>query len=266
MASSNVKIIYINSASGFRDISGTDANFEITKPISPFDTAPKRVKLLTANIPFTWDNITTANNRLTLIELPGPVSHPATVPVGRYTGTTLATALQTALNTVATLHTYTVAFDTNTFKFTISATGNFQLNFAVTDTIAAAVGFDQVTTSSATSVTSTNVVLLQADPTLFIRSNLVEGVDNGIVPWFTGSTPDLGILASVPISVCYGGTINYAAPDSSPWLTTSQSALGKVKSSIDTSSIVISFQLFFLSGLPIDMKGAHWCATLLLDF
>ena len=37
----NIKNFYINSASGYRDIGGTDINFTITKPYSVFNFVPK---------------------------------------------------------------------------------------------------------------------------------------------------------------------------------------------------------------------------------
>jgi len=50
----------------------------------------------------------------------------ATISIGKYTATTLATALKTALDSAGAL-TYTVVFDRNTRYYTISATGTFSL-------------------------------------------------------------------------------------------------------------------------------------------
>lgn len=264
---SNVKNLYINSAPGFRDIGGTDENFTITKTSSNFNKIPKRVKLLSARIPFVWDNITTTNNAFTLIELPGPVTHSAvTVPVGRYTGTTLAVALQTTLNAIpGVIHTYTVIYDTNTFKFTIAANGNFQFNFAVVNSIAPALGFTEITTASATSLTSPGVAIIQADVEIFVGSSLVGGIDNGIVPWFTGAATDLHILAVVPINSYFGSIIEYTCQDDEPWQDILQSTFSTIPNTTNVS-VEMSFHLFFLSGAPVNLKGAHWSANLIFDF
>lgn len=263
---SNVKNIYINSAPGFRDIAGTDINFTITKPVSNFNVTPKRVKLLSARIPYVWDNITTANNAFTLIE-PGPVTHAGvTVPTGRYTGPTLAAALQTTLNAIpGVVNTYTVTYDPNTFKFTISAVpGTFQFNFTIADSIASALGFASIVTVSASSITSSGVANLQPDSEIFIGSTLVGGIDNGVVPYFTGSAVELNILGVVPLTSCFGSTIQYNCSTSEPWQSVNQSAFASA--STINSTVVMGFNLFFLSGIPVDLKGTHWSADILLEF
>lgn len=50
----------------------------------------------------------------------------ATIPVGYYSGTTLAAAIQTALNTSsASYNTYSVTYSTTTYKMTFSAGNAF---------------------------------------------------------------------------------------------------------------------------------------------
>lgn len=263
---SNIKNIYISSAPGFRDNGGTDENFTITKQSSVFNLLPKRVKLLSANIPYTWNNITSSNNAFTLIELPGPTTHSnVTIPVGHYTGTSLATILQDTLNAiVGVVHTYTVVYNTTTFKFTISATGFFQFNFTIANSIAQALGFDEIITASSNSITSNNVAVINPDSEIFITSNLVGGIDNGVIPYFTGSTSDLKILASIPCTSCFGGTINYMANELEPWYLTSQSAFSMIP--LTSGPVVLTFGLFFLSGIPVNLFGAHWSANILLEF
>lgn len=266
---SNLKNIYINSSPNFIDIGGTDSQFTISKPFSNFTLAPKKVKLLSARIPYTWNNITSINNQFSLIEYPGPVSYGETIPSGRYTASTLASELQTILNnTPNKLNTYTVSYDTNSMKFTISATGNFQLDFTGSNSIGTALGFGPVLTPEGTSIQSTGVAVLQSDNEIFITSSLVSGIDNGIVPWFTESTttnyPDYGILASVPINTCWGGVINYQTEASEPWQDCSQSSFSY--QTISGTSVQIGFGLFFLSGTPVDLNGAHWSANISLQF
>lgn len=262
------KNIYINSASGFRDIGGTDENFTITKTSSNFNKIPKRVKLESARIPFVWNNITSSNNAFTLIEYPGPITYSnLTVPIGRYTGTTLAVALQTTLNNIiGKINTYTVSYNTNTFKFEIVSTPQtFQFDFNITNSIASALGFAEITTIQTNDLISSGVAVIQPDIEIFIGSSLIGGIDNGIIPWFTGTATDLHILAVVPINTCFGGIIEYRSQDTEPWQNISQSAFAMIPNN-STTSIEMSFNLFFLSGIPVDLNGAHWSANILLDF
>lgn len=255
-----VKEIYINSAAGYRDIGGTDEDFTITKNVFNFYNRPKKVKLLSARIPYTWNNITSNNNKFNLLE-PTPATFNITITAGHYNGTTLAAAVQTALNASGAVNTYTVVYNTTTFKFTISATGNFQLDFTVADSMAAALGFGEVITALNNTVTSTGVAVINADSEVFIESNLVGGIDNGVVSYFTGTSTDRHWLASVPLCGCYGSILNYNSSDTSPWFTTSQSVIG------DTiTPVVMSFKLILLSGNPISLAGAHWSANILFEF
>lgn len=257
--STNQKVIFVNSA--FKS-SGTSDNFQVVKTESNFNNIPKKAKLLSASIPYVWDNITVSNNSLSLIELPGPVVHSVSVAIGYYTGKTLATELQTTLNAVVgKLYTYTVTFDTNSFEFTIAATGNFQLNFTVSNTIASALGFDEIITTSATTTISTKISLLLTDLEVCVKTNLIGGIDNGIVTWFPGSTGTTGILATVPITACHGEIIQYQANQYQPWQTITQSSF-----SSSLVNLTITFQLILLSGLPIDMRGTDWTASILLEF
>lgn len=264
MSINNIRNLYINSAPGFRDIGGTDENFTITKNISNFNRIPKRIILESARIPFTWNNITSNNNAFTLIEQPGSVTYSdVTVTPGRYTGTTLATILQTTLNNLGG-HTYVVAYDTNSFKFTISATGSFQINFAIDDSIAPALGFTEIITILGTSIISPGVAVIQPDFEIFIASTLIGGIDNGVVPWFTGSATPLNILAVIPISTCFGGIIDYRCSDLEPWKNINQSLF--YNENLVNQPIVMGFNLFFLSGIPVDLQGAHWSMDILFEF
>ena len=57
------RIIYINSSYAS---SGSNEDFQITKSMENFTKFPKQVKLLSANIPYTWDNIFASSNQLTV--------------------------------------------------------------------------------------------------------------------------------------------------------------------------------------------------------
>lgn len=268
----SIKNIYINSAPSFIDVGGTDVNFTITKPYSNFNKAPTKVKLLSARIPFTWDNITSINNTYTLIEYSGTTSITTSniqIPTGRYTGTTLATAMQTSLNSnTKESFTYTVTYNTTTFQFSISSTGNFQLDFSVSNSLGPALGFGDITTVEATHIVSPEIAILQPDTEILVTSDLVSGIDNGVVPWFAEASntayPNLNILSVIPISTCFGGIINYQASPDDPWQECSQSNFSLA--TINKTEVTIQFGLLLLSGEIINLNGAHWSANILLSF
>jgi hypothetical protein len=87
------------------------------------------VELVSANIPKSQYLITSTNNTIYFKDN-GSAELTASIPIGNYTTTTLATALETAMNTVAT-NTFTVSVDTTlTNKFTITIdVGTFELLF-----------------------------------------------------------------------------------------------------------------------------------------
>lgn len=262
----SIKNIYINSNPSFIDLGGTDGNFTITKPYSNFNKAPTKVKLLSARIPFTWDNITSINN--TCILIVGTTNTTIQIATGRYTGLTLATAFQNALNAVNSSNTYTVSYNTTTFQFTISSNVAFQLNFNVANSIGYALGFGNIITASGTHITSPEIAILQSDTEILVISNLVSGIDNGVVPWFTETSGDLypnyNILGVIPINTCYGGIIYYQSSPEDPWFECSQSTFSM--ESLNGSSVVMQFGLLLLSGETINLNGAHWSANILLSF
>lgn len=80
------------------------------------------LKVLEAEIPFSYHVINSVNNTFVLTE-PLVGSRTITIPSGNYTATTLATTLASLLTTASTflgVRTYTVTFSTTTQKFTIT--------------------------------------------------------------------------------------------------------------------------------------------------
>lgn len=270
-AITNFKSIYVNSSPAYRDLGGTNENFTITENGNHFSRLPRRVKLMKANIPYTWNNITVANNSFILKEFPGPTTFNVTIPDGHYNGTELATAIQTALNTSGAAYTYTVSFSTTTLHFTISATGNFSLDFTGSNSIATQMGFPVGYISPVGATTdSTIVAQLVPDYEIFICSDLVEGCDNGIVR-FTPDPPATsaalgGILAVIPLSACFGAVIGFQDCCDGPFFPISQSYYGKVRSIDDNALKSMNFFLQFPSGIPVNLNGAHWSAQLLFEF
>ncbi len=265
-AATNQKTFYINSSAAFRDPSGTNEDFTITTTTFRLASVPKRVKLINACIPYTWNNITDFNNTFTLIEPGVPASYIITVPDGHYDGFTLASILQTAIMAATPTLTYTVVFSSTTLKYTISATGTFQLDFTTSNSIAVQLGFNVDTiTSPDTSTTSTDVAQLIPDYQIFICSDLVTGSDNGVMVWTPDPPSSSEVLASVPIAGCFGGIITYVT-NGEPFFPISQSAFAQQKNPGDTSPRVMRYFLRFPSGIPVNLNGVHWTAQLVFEF
>jgi hypothetical protein len=259
------KSVYINSSN--RDIGTIPENFTITidRADSRFSYPPRSVKLTSANIPYTWNNITVENNQFNLIEPPGfPI--PITIAPGNYNGTTLAAAVQTALNSSGAAYTYTVSFDSTTLLFTFdSSSGNFILDFDVSNTIATKLGFPNgyQTISNITTV-STQLASLLVDTELFICSDLVGGIDNGFANLTPGPPVSNQILAVVNITGCFGGVIEFRSRDDDPFYPIVQSEFGDQRKTIELRSM--RFFLRFPSGFPLDLGDQNWSMTLAFQF
>jgi len=238
------KYIYINSSHG----TGNPTNFTIVKTYNNLRFVPSKVTLVSATIPYLWDNITSSNNKLTLSV--GGIDYDLTIPAGHYNANTLKTMLQSILNN--TYNGFTVTYDETTFKYTIShATDIFVLSFKSLDSIGYVLGFGMEIVGGQT-VTSIYVVNFKPDLEVFIVSNLVSGADNGIIPWFPNTDPNYGILASVPVNGCYGSLLNYSGNATLPC----NSAL------FQSYRIELTFGLKLLSTQNISLQNTNWSAVL----
>lgn len=113
------KFVAINSK--FRLPSETESEFVVNMR-RPLPREVKCCKLVSANIPANMLVVNSSNNMLVFREQFTGV-FVVTVPVGNYSPLTLATAVQTAMNSAGG-STYTVTYSSATNKFTISATPN----------------------------------------------------------------------------------------------------------------------------------------------
>lgn len=243
------RLIYVNSAPGSRDPGGTDEDFTITVSPPVFTHPPREARLVTATVPYSWGNITTSNNAFDLID---NGTHAITIAPGNYNAVAIATAIENALNASGGANTYTVTY--SHLRFTIAGNGSFQLDFSVANSIAARVGFDPELTAQGTSFTSPNLARLVSDTEIFICSDLVSGVDNGVTWLEPGALSAREILAVVPLTTCFGGLIHYSAPADAPYFSVRQSAFA--------SGGPVRFYLEFPSGDPVDLQGIPWTATL----
>lgn len=103
------------------------------------------VFLESASIPITVYPFTSSNNTFSFFENLGAVQRNAVIPVGSYTGTELATALQTAMNAVGS-NVYTISYSTITKKLTISTVLPSTFRILSASTCLNRLGYEPMTT------------------------------------------------------------------------------------------------------------------------
>lgn len=139
--------------------SGTSTNFTLQFP----QTFPpcEAIELKAISIPYSYYNVRSTNNSIVFTE--NATQKTATFVVGSYSGATLASALKTALDLASGGYaTFTVTFDSQTFKFTIASTQLFVLNFPLSVDAYILLGFNFANTTSAVTTTSPNAAILSS--------------------------------------------------------------------------------------------------------
>lgn len=124
----SVTELYVNSDNSLSPESPWD--FEVSVDLNLQDVYKSaRVRLKDISIPLTNTPINRFNNILTLAEDNGVSPFSVDIPPGAYTGSEIATQLQTLLNISSpNLRTYTVSYITSTKKISISInSGNFKI-------------------------------------------------------------------------------------------------------------------------------------------
>jgi hypothetical protein len=172
----------------------------------PRDHEYKRCSILEAEIPKSYYHLD-SNASFTLVEATGSQSTTVTIAGGViYTGASLVTTLKAALDAASLSgsnnFTYTVALNTSTGKFTITASsGDFHFTFNTTTSgnklLSKYLGFDQGDSAESASsiLISPNVIDLQRYDVLFIRSSIVNNAGNDIFGRiYVGNTIDLGLI------------------------------------------------------------------------
>ena len=157
-----------------------------------------RIHLKTSIIPNTQYNINTKNNTLMVMwsEMSGPVP---SIPVGQYTLTTFMAALETALNSVATVGVFTVTSDPLTYKIIITTTGpNFIIADKSLNPMYLVIGQDTQATSVGGVLQCANMFNLSG-----LRHVYVESFTLG-KSLLTGSVRKYATIADIPITVPFG--------------------------------------------------------------
>jgi len=215
------------------------------------------MKIISAEIPFVFDTVTPKNNtfQFTLAGVPTTL----TIPVGTYTGTTLATALQTLIQTVSAG--FLVSWSATTLKFTFTFSGGaFTWGFIFPAGRASAYSLMGFLPGSTTtlfnngSLTSTTVSSPSGPYYLYVNSRAVGSLVNFNLPdgATTGAGPE---LCRIPITTNYGGVIFYTDPDPEKYF---DFFIGNQITTLDFYLTAGSDQY----QKPLDMKGVSWSLKL----
>lgn len=188
------------------------------------------VKVLSAEIPFSYYVFNSNNNTFTLAESGSGGTATVTIPVGNYTSSSLATAFGTALTTASVslgANTYTVAYSTLTQKFTITSTAAAGTTFTLTFGTGSDpgntnprfyLGFPGGSTTSNTTpaLESPSIPQISGPNYLYINSETLGNISNCFLP-ANAQNLNRGLngpqLAKIPITCNPGGVTYYVDPD-----------------------------------------------------
>jgi hypothetical protein len=155
------------------------------------------------HLPYSWYNVTSASNA---IRING--TNTASITPGQYNASSLASALQTALQVVDA--TFTVTFSSITNNFTIARSMAFVMNLSSPlFTMKRTLGFNaKVDTASATSQNSDSVVFMQNGNSISLHSDILsKALDN-----HHSDNRDEYVM-SIPVDANPGDLIGYFPPN-----------------------------------------------------
>lgn len=250
-----------NMDSNSRD-AGTNDNPRFV--IAPILDNVLGVKLISAQIPFSYYVFNSRNNTFTLTSTGGgPFT--VTIPVGNYTVTSLAVALAAAMNAVNPGGAYSVTYSATTGRFTItSGTGGYSFTLTFTDpgllldegpgalSPRLWIGFPAgASTSTAGSLTAPYVANVTGPTYLLVLASLGARIAKNVrVNGLNSEDPP--VLAKIPVNVNPGGLILFNDPSESYAFDMSDSFLQEMEFSLH----------FGDSNLPVEMNGQPWSLVL----
>ncbi|MGL5112696.1 MAG: hypothetical protein ACRC6O_08670 [Flavobacterium sp.] len=210
------------------------------------------MKVLSAEIPFVFDTVTPRNNQFvfTIAGVPTTI----TIPVGTYSGTTLATQLQTLLAAVSPG--FTVTWSATTLRYTYTFAGAavaWSFNFGSRLSPYSLMGFlpgSTVGSTGPSSIVSATVASPTGPYYLYLNSRSIGSLINFNLPdaAAVGSGPE---LCRIPITSNFGELIQYTDPDPEKYF---DFFIGHQFNSFDFYLTLGSDQY----QKPVDMKGAPW--------
>lgn len=168
------------------------------------------IKVLSAEIPFTYWMINSSNNLIAMN------SYLIEIPVGTYNADTLATVIKTAAE-AQTGGTWTITWDNVHLKYTFSWTDGFStlftLDFITTQDyteLQDILGFTELGYASSTSITSEKVASPMGPTYLYINSSRIgRGIDALVPAGEDGVAATVEQMCRIPINVNYSDIIFY---------------------------------------------------------
>lgn len=185
------KLFYINSSNR---ISGTDSDFYYQIDLSNYE--PTHVLVLQANIPKSYYVVQNGYNTFTLSEpyASGTSTTTITIPAGNYNRSNFMIVLQSQLTTLSAQgYTYTISIpnsvnsgDTGKYTFSVAGNGTYQPSFIIPNdpnNMYEMLGFVAGSTNTfvTNTLTSTNVIKLLKEDSIFIHSDIVGGVTDDVL-------------------------------------------------------------------------------------
>lgn len=220
--------------------SNSSTDFTLTFPSGsiPFATS---AQLKWISIPLSTYVVNTSNQNISYTESTFTVT--AVIPVGDYDASSLASALQTAMNNVKpATNVYSVSYNTQTYNFTISAASTFTIHWSTNTSLGTKFGFIADSTGS----TQTSTQAAQLNP-LSINVQIYELSSL----CYTGSVPLVSTFV-VPITSSTGYNLFYS-PEI-PLIT-------KFAAKTFTT---LHIKLTDLNGSVIDLNGSDWTMLITL--
>lgn len=155
----------------YHKINGTSTNFtiQLAQPIK----ITNYIKLISANIPNTAYVINEFNNTMTVTFADTTIKN-IVLPFTNYTPSSLASAINIAVNYA----TFNMIYNTNTFKFDITATQNFTLSWQNNSQIFILFGYQNNTSKFSTvNALTTNVIDMSGTNYLLID---IQGIESNL--------------------------------------------------------------------------------------
>lgn len=247
----------------------------IQVPSSLISRPVKSIRLLDAIIPNTFSNVPTTENKFSFTDTAG--TYTVALPQVSVNSTTILEILKNSLEAVSGAGlTFTIVYSKCDGTYTFKADGSYSFDFDVPDSAYALLGFNQAVYTSVETPPASNVWIVQSnrrgqldvDRYVNITSNLIKGVDQGVV-FLDGNLdpPATNILASIPIqSTSAGAALYFSESSSSPDINIQASVLGQIASTNTDTIREVTFGLSLDSGAPVDLGGSFWAARFLLKY
>lgn len=200
--------------------------FQLATPIAGLAA----VKIIEAQIPFSFYTINSSNNTFTLTDTTPLTNAVITIPAGNYNSTTLISTLTTQLNAAGSAGVYSITYSSTTGLLSFVKTGaaTFTFTFGTATDLGASnprfnLGFAAgANTTASNTLVAPNVANITGANYLYLNSRAFGAQLSLLLP--RGAT-QLGSgsagpqVAKIPINVQPGGVIYWSDPDPQKWFT-----------------------------------------------